>query len=134
MLWRMAGAALGRGVLSIQDIAGLGVIKPRVRRVPVHHGEFLAIVVGVALDARRSRRSVLGVRCVEPGVRAQFRSNLLVAFQTAKIDRPCRNCVALRAIGWTVQALVGLGEWAGRDLPMGRQAKKNQKKSSKDPG
>src|ERR1035441_8900409 len=57
MLRAVTGAAAHAQMLAVQYISGLCVVESRWRWIPVHHLEVLAVVVGVALDARRARRS-----------------------------------------------------------------------------
>ena len=103
-------------VLSIQDVAGLGVVESLRRGIPMEHVEVFAIVVRVALDACRAHGASHGVSGVQPVVTVNLSGNLTVALGAAEGCGARGDHVALGAVGGAIQALMRPRQRAGRDL------------------
>lgn len=130
----VAGAAGDRGVLPVQHIAGLAVVKALGSGVPMQHVEIFAVVVRVAFDAGSAGRSTLGERGVQTVVILDFRGDFGVALCAAKRGGTRGHGVALSAVGRAIEPLMGLGERAGRDLcthRYGSEEKTEQKERAK---
>ena len=130
----VAGAAGDRGVLPVQHIAGLAVVKAPGSGVPVQHVEVFAVVVRVAFDAGCTRRATLWERGMQTTVVLDFIGDFGVALRAAKCGGTCGDRVALGAIGRAIEPLMGLGKRAGRDLRTdgdGGEDKTEQKERAK---
>jgi hypothetical protein len=109
----MASTALGGGVLSVEHIAGFGVIKPLWRGVPVEHVEVFAVVIGVALDARRSRWARQRISRVQAVVALNLVGDLAMTLAAPERGRAGGDHVALGTVGGAVHTLMGARERAG---------------------
>ncbi len=119
----VAAAAGGGGVLSVQNVAGLGVVESLRRGIPMDHIEVFAVVIGVALDAGLAGRAGQGIGGVQAVMAVDLGGDFAMALHAAKGRRPRRDGVALGTVGGPVKALMRLGEGARRNLAMRHQGK-----------
>ena len=68
--------AIDGRMFAVQHVARLRVIESLVGRLPVQQGEVLAVVVGVALDARLARPPRIRIGAVQAAVLLQLRRDL----------------------------------------------------------
>src|ERR1017187_9840994 len=113
MLCAVAVSAVDAGVLAVERVTRLRVIKAFWRRIPVQKSKILPVVIRVAFDTGRTFRSRAQEGSVKPLVPLQFVPNLSMAFDTAKGRRTGGNLMTFCAIGRPVQALVGPGKRSG---------------------
>jgi len=109
MLRRVAGAATQGRMLAFEPVARCAVVEPLHRRGPVEHVEAFAVMVGMALHARRARRTRLRVCRVQASMLLNLDRDLAMTVETAELRRARRYGVAFGAIRRPIQALMRSG-------------------------
>lgn len=94
----MTGAATDAEMLAVKRVSSFRVIESFGCWIPVDHLEVFAVVVGVAFYAGRAWRRGSRICRVKSLSLLQFISNLLVAFEAAKVRCAGRDLVALDAV------------------------------------
>ena len=105
-------------MLPIQCVPGLRVVEAGRRRIPMHHLEVDAIVVGMTFDAGRTCRAGTRIRGVQAMVLQQFGGDLFVTFKASERRGARRYLVTFGTVRVSAQALMGSGERSRRYLAM----------------
>jgi len=116
VLCGVATAASRGGVLAIEHITGLRVVKPLRRGVPMDHVEVLAVVIRMAFDACRAGRSGQRIGGVQAMVAVHFGGDLAMTLRAAERRGSRGDGVALGAVGGAVEALMRPCQRTRRDL------------------
>ena len=103
-------------MFAIEGKARSRVIESLRSRIPVHHLEIDAVMVGVALHTRCARRARSRERCVKTLVLLDLVCNFAVAIYTLEGRSLNRNLVTLDAVRRPAQALMRLCQRPRRDL------------------
>ena len=119
-------------MLSVEHISCLRVIESACRRRPVHNGEILSVVLGVALDTRRARSACLRIIGVQPTVLLQLGGNLPMAVQAEEGSRAHPGRMAPRAVSRPVKRLVRARQRSGRDLRRGAISADDRQQAHRD--
>ena len=123
MLQHVAGPATHADMFAVQDIASRCVIESLGRRIPMNHLEIHSVVIGMAFDARCSRRCRSRKRRMKALVMLEFACNFPVAFKTFERWSSRRNLVALNAIRISAQPLMRRRQRPRRNLRTNRYLK-----------
>ena len=116
----VALGALEPRVAALQGVAGFPMIELIEAHVPANGDEILAVMIGVALDALRVRRSLLQQRRMEATIFGNAPADFGVAGEAAKLPFAAPAHVATGAVSGTVECVMRLGQSAGRELGPGR--------------
>ena len=104
------------GVLPLQNIAGLTVVKSLLRRLPADELEILSVVVGVAAGAIFIARQRIPNYGVESLVRSHARGNVRVALKALQAFAAHSQSMAGDALSGAIEGLMRAGKWAGGNL------------------
>ena len=104
------------GVLPLQNVAGLAVVKSLLRRLPMDKLEILSIMVGVAAGAIFIARQRIPNDGVESLVRGHSRGNVRVTLQTLQAFAAHGQSVANDALRGAIEGLMRSGKRAGGNL------------------
>jgi len=112
----MAGAAAYAYMFAIEHKTCRGVTESLRSRIPMHHLEVNAVVIGVALDTRCAGRARSRECRMKTFVLLNLVRNFPVTIQTFERGRLHGNLVALDAVRSSIQALMRLCQRSRRDL------------------
>lgn len=123
------GVALGAfqpGMLALERIARLAVVKALQGRNPPDELKVFAVVLGMAacasfLVAFRNQRGM------QPAPRIQTVSNLRVALQAAEFRGACAQLMTVNALCGAAEGLVRAGKRSRRNLPLRRKAQQDDR-------
>lgn len=123
MLRHVAGTATHPDMFSVEDVTSRRMVESLGRRIPMNHLEIHSVVIGMAFDARCSRRCRSRKSGMQSGVMLQFASNFTVTFDAFERWSSRRNLVALNAIRVSAQRLMRRCQWPRRNLRTNRYLK-----------
>lgn len=123
----MAGAAAYSCMFAIEGKTCRGVIEPLRSRIPMHHLEIDAVVIGMALHTSRAGRPRSRERCMQTLVLLDLIGNFPMAIQAFEGGRLHGDLVTLDAVRSPTQALMRLRQRPWGDLRRRGKAKAHNK-------
>jgi hypothetical protein len=112
----VAGAAAYAQVFAVEHKACRRVIESLWGRIPMHHLEVDAIVIGMAFDTCRAGRARSREGCMKAFVLLDLIRDFPMAIQAFERGRLNGNLVTLDAVPGSTQALMGFRKRSRRDL------------------
>ena len=132
VLRRMTFLAVQPGVLSLQRVAGLGVVKPFGRGIPLDEIEIFAVVFGVAGNAGFAGGALREQRRMQAAIFLETIGNERVAVQALEGGASGTELVTRGAHGRPGTGLMRAGKRSRRDLRIGLVSEKGREQQHQE--